>query len=644
MKKQILLGLCFTLSFWVQVAHAQTVGRTYNFSEGNLPYNRVTGGTVVSTDGDDDILYDNIPIGFPFVYNGRPHTSVTLGSNGFVALHSGHGRTFSGYGTSIATPGGSALYEYRDTTGGYNSGPLIAGMNADLLMDDSNSTAQLSYQTSGAAGSRRFIVQYDAICRYSYTGDVINFQIILSEADMSITVHYGTVTPASNSGTDIDICQVGLRGNDTTDVVGRTAGLDWSTTTASSTARQGIVFGAGMNLPSGLFFKWTPGPPAVNDIAINNILKPLPPSNTLCVNSVTDSVKVSIVNYGSDSITRADLTYQLGTNPPVQQTFTFSSPVRTFGTRVVTFSTPVTISGSAPQSLVVYATQAAQSTSALPNDTIKRTFSVSAAAGASSPYPSWDSDFDGPLQGTPYNWVHQQVSGTTRWVVDSAIFDPGNSLSIPFAANVGPKFLFFNSFPTASNGSQSRMSTPCLNLGNWPANEPVILAFGMNEDSDYPNRRDSVLVEVAVDGYIFSRVAGFGRHNATVTRHQWVQRTVDLSAFRGQTIRIGLTGKSGGGNNLGLDYVKLANTVPTSLPNLFPGEVLSMWPNPAKDVLQVRVHHAYTGTTAVVFNTLGQQLMTFQNLQEENSVSLSELKPGAYILKLAGNTYRFVKQ
>jgi hypothetical protein len=142
-------------------------------------------------------------------------------------------------------------------------------------------------------------------------------------------------------------------------------------------------------------------------------------------------------------------------------------------------------------------------------------------------------------------WSTAQVSGSRgAWTVAASGTHPSAS------PHGGSRLAAFNSY-TSSSGSQTRLyRSAALAL---PSSGTVTLAFWVYHDTGYSSRNDRVQPQVSTDGSSWSSVgSAVSRYNGTTG---WARASVDLSAYRGQSVRIGFLGISAYGNDLYLDDV-----------------------------------------------------------------------------------------
>ncbi len=243
MKRFLQFFSSFVLLFLgTQILSAQ-VATTYGFSQTNVAYTPITGGTVLGVAGIDDDNYLNLPIGFPFTYNGAAQTAFSVNVNGFIAL----GATVASSYTALST-------------GTTNN--VIAGLNFDL---QGLANGELRYEVLGTAPNRSLVVQWSNFASWDATtnlDDNFNFQIVLHETTNLVQVIYGPMTRNATART----AQVGLRGNANTDFNNRTTATDWAASAAGTNNAANMTFTQAVLPASGLAYNWQPVSFAVSNI------------------------------------------------------------------------------------------------------------------------------------------------------------------------------------------------------------------------------------------------------------------------------------------------------------------------------------------------------------------------------------------
>jgi hypothetical protein len=143
-------------------------------------------------------------------------------------------------------------------------------------------------------------------------------------------------------------------------------------------------------------------------------------------------------------------------------------------------------------------------------------------------------------------WSFANVSGTTGyWTLAASGTHPSVS------PHGGTKLAAFNSY-TAASGVQKRMyrTTGFAVAGSYTS---VSLKFWMYHDTAYSSSADKVQAQVSTDGTTWTNVgSAISRYSSAAG---WTQATIDLSAYKGQTVYLGFVGISGYGNDEHLDDV-----------------------------------------------------------------------------------------
>ncbi|MFZ4707798.1 MAG: beta strand repeat-containing protein, partial [Bacteroidales bacterium] len=176
--------LLFVLVFGFNILTMGQSITNYTFSSSSGTFTALSGGTNPTNTGGLDMGYfNNIPIGFNFIYMGVPYSVCSSTTDGTLV--------FAGTTTSMTT---------NNLTSGIPR-PMLAP-----LWDDEALTAltDFTYQTSGSIGSRVFTAEWlNVKWNYSATSGCMSFQVKLYEADGKVEFIYhqigGTLVSASAS-------------------------------------------------------------------------------------------------------------------------------------------------------------------------------------------------------------------------------------------------------------------------------------------------------------------------------------------------------------------------------------------------------------------------------------------------------------
>jgi hypothetical protein len=171
------------LLLWSASARAQSLGN-YTFSSPAGSYSALSAGVNPTFAGTlDEGYYNSIPLGFTFIYNGVPYTTVSAATNGWLTL-----------GQAIS----NATYANNLATGAVR--PTIAPLWDDLGL---TASTDFTYLTTGTAGSRVFTAEWKNV-KWDYSAAAgLDFQVHLYESSGKVEFIYkqeaGTVTAGSAS-------------------------------------------------------------------------------------------------------------------------------------------------------------------------------------------------------------------------------------------------------------------------------------------------------------------------------------------------------------------------------------------------------------------------------------------------------------
>jgi hypothetical protein len=197
------------------------------------------------------------------------------------------------------------------------------------------------------------------------------------------------------------------------------------------------------------------------------------------------------------------------------------------------------------------------------------------------------------------------VVGTNAWTVLSFIsntgaFNNGWSLdSLTTRPNgTGADFFVFDSYDAAP-GTVSRLFSNCISLPSTGASR---VSFWMSHDSAFATNLDSLYVAVSNNkGVSWTRIKGFRRPDASLIEYTWLEDSVDISAYNGQTIQLAFEGVSAFGNAFGLDDINIYNIVNICLPTYNSTTITSC------------NSYTWVANNNTIYNTSGTYIKTYIN-------------------------------
>lgn len=188
-------------------------------------------GTTLDMPNVDDVVYQNIPIGFIFNIGANTYDKMSVNTNGYIELDS------------------TGTNSFVNILGGTRNN-LIAPFAADLIHKNAN--ASLQYVTLGTAPNRVTVVQWLHYSYFGNNGDV-SFQLWMYEGSNCIKFIYG-----ANSYVNTPLqTQIGVRGDTITDfiVLGDTA-CNWANAFPYPSITTKFPVSLSCTMPSGFAFNF----------------------------------------------------------------------------------------------------------------------------------------------------------------------------------------------------------------------------------------------------------------------------------------------------------------------------------------------------------------------------------------------------
>ncbi|HYG40419.1 MAG TPA: T9SS type A sorting domain-containing protein [Cytophagales bacterium] len=241
--KYLFLKVNLLLFFLIQgIGSVKGQVATYDFQYDEVVYTPFTDGQLLGNDKNDDVPFEDIILGFDFVFNGNIYNRISISPNGYLSLENN---------------------SLLSTTPISNINNVISGFGVDLIgQKDSFNISKLTYKTIELEPNRVFITQWSFYKSKTGGTDNFNFQIKLFESSNRIEFIYGNVFHYWSSP-DIHV-QVGLRGGNGLDYNNRMTDSDddWENTVegnnkdATCLVFNLIPYSAGPH--SGMRFTFTP--------------------------------------------------------------------------------------------------------------------------------------------------------------------------------------------------------------------------------------------------------------------------------------------------------------------------------------------------------------------------------------------------
>lgn len=257
-------------------------------------------------------------------------------------------------------------------------------------------------------------------------------------------------------------------------------------------------------------------------------------------------------------------------------------------------------------------------------------------------------DFD---NGIPSTWTTIDVNETGyNWIALGDLFDElgvtdisADMFSYGETGNCVSSWSFY---PNQYSGGGSFNGTS-LNANNYlispaftPQSGSTLSFYCMSfNGTDYP---DALTVLLSTGGASASDFTTTLLPLADVTDSEMAERTIDLSAYAGQNVRVAFVHQSEDMFGLMLDEVTVTGNV-TGIAENATSQV-SIFPNPATTVLNV---NAQGYDNVQIINLLGQVVYS-ANAESNMQINVQGLTNGTYFVRMNGangsNTQKFIKK
>jgi hypothetical protein len=537
-----LLLIAFSINLKSQVA------TTYTFTQLNVTYTEITGGTVLGDAATDEQYFVDpavplggvtttgvgLPIGFNFIYNGSVFDVFAVQANGWISF----GQTSQSPCVNMNTSSTSNAISATSTAPAVLQN-RVCPLGRTLI---SQAGGSISYGIEGTTPNRVLVVQWKNYHRSGTSGESYNFQIRLYETTNVVEFAYGPFTVNFAGPTQP---QVGLRGTANTDFFNRTTTADWSATTAGAMNNATCTLSTTVYPASGQVFRYTPPlvlPVDAGIIAINSPTTPVPLGN--------NNVQVTVKNFGTNDLTSASIEWSV--NGTAQTSYAYTNP----GLVQNATDGPITIGSYNFATTGSYVIKAWTSN---PNGVIDGNFAndtttkiVYVQGFTAIPYfQSFDATWINKLNTRDVPdlfWNNNPATGNNSWRREDDGTSAGWTAGGTYPATSANGSLHSARFHT--NGTlNGTIGTLDLYLDFTTVGSKILKFWQVNTGGT-----DSLLVSMSVDGG-----STFSVLQKINTNAAWLQYIIPLGASVSPTVILQFVGKSNaGGSDIGLDEVEVS--------------------------------------------------------------------------------------
>jgi len=353
--------------------------------------------------------------------------------------------------------------------------------------------------------------------------------------------------------------------------------------------------------------------------------------NLVC-NPGPATVSATIRNFGITPESNFEVSYQLDSEPAVNETFT--GTLAPGGQSVFDFTTPLNITTSGNYTLTVSVNLIGDENSS--NDDDALTFY---AATEAEPL-----DFEEPFDANgvpPPGWNIFNADNDDTWQERSNITGSDGSPTIT---------AFIDNFSYNAPGEEDVLETLFIDLTSATS---AILYFDLAKAQYSSSLSDALRVDISIDcgatfnqiffkdGSDLSTVSGFQTSNWTPSSAaDWRNEIIDLAAYLGENVQFRFVNINGYGNSTFIDNINVTGTLGISKEDL---SNITMYPNPASSEVFVNLKNVGQGDISItLFNSLGQRLQVISEAEmagkSQGVLNVSNYATGIYFVKIkSGN-------
>lgn len=339
-------------------------------------------------------------------------------------------------------------------------------------------------------------------------------------------------------------------------------------------------------------------------------------------------VSVEVENNGTDPQTNFAITYQVGSNPVVQETYNGTLNPSTSTT--YNFTTPINLSGNGASTLKVW--------TSLPGDehVVNDDKTLDFIAVISGTPVSFTESFEvNPV--FPTGWTLNNPDGNITWEGRSNIVgSDGNPTTVAFidCANY------------TARGQEDVFITEYFDLN---FNGTAELKFDLAKAQWASAFSDKLRIEISTDcGATFTQIYfKEGLDLATVpnvssawspnSASDWRNEVVDLTPYVGNNVLLKFTNINDFSNRTFVDNISVESTLSVAENEL--NKSISMYPNPAKSNVDIIINTTIGNTYEIeLLNSLGQSISKIKetrfNARAQQSLDVSKFGTGLYFVKI----------
>ena len=387
----------------------------------------------------------------------------------------------------------------------------------------------------------------------------------------------------------------------------------------------------------------------LNDIGVSNIVSPISAS----ILSPTESVTVEITNYGGADQSNFDVSYEFN---GATVTETVSGPISANSTLEYTFNQTIDLSFSGDYEIT--------SSTLLENDSdnSNNSFTVTVSVNCPEEYSLpiiWKDDFECY---DPYaisdigDWLIYDYDGGTTWGANDVDFDnegyvgAGIIFNYPLSGatddvwntHQGDQGLYF--FASGANSTtfpnDDWMISPEFNVDG--VSSPILSFWAKSLTDQYGLDRFQIGIGSTTNPSDFTIISGGGAYEEAPL--EWTQYEYDLSAYEGQTVRVGIHCVNNDSFVLQMDEFKVEGTLGIDDSFLYDSEFKII--SQENNQFNISLSTTYNENISFSVYTISGQTLVFNNISKDSDkyiydLDMSYAASGIYLVKMGNSSIGF---
>jgi hypothetical protein len=128
---------------------------------------------------------------------------------------------------------------------------------------------------------------------------------------------------------------------------------------------------------------------------------------------------------------------------------------------------------------------------------------------------------------------------------------------------------------------------------------------------------------------------------------EWRQETISMptNTWGSNPVRFKFKFTSAGGNNIFIDDINIFGTTATGISEIQNGNSVSVYPNPAKEILNIELGTLNLEKVQIrMLNTLGQVLLTEKPITHNSTFNIQHFPSGLYFVQISAEGFTSTKK